>query len=107
MPTQQGSAQAPKLLFDTLQLGLAPFNLDTTKGSNEQHKLHEIVPRQAGSHQTVADAAPAAGAVLPLPGVGFTSSMPAVLSRKAYSKAVSLRRSNLQQTPIHNKLLTL
>lgn len=44
-----------------------------------------------------AGAAVAAAAVLPLPGLGFTSSIPAVLSRKAYSKAVSLRRSNLQR----------
>jgi hypothetical protein len=39
----------------------------------------------------------AAAADLLLPGRGFTPSMPAVLSRKAYSKAVSFRRSNLQR----------
>lgn len=39
----------------------------------------------------------AAAAALLLPGVGCTASMPAVLSRKAYSNAVSFSLSNLQQ----------
>lgn len=47
-------------------------------------------PQQAGSAQL------AAAAALVLPAVGCTASMPAVLSRKAYSKAVSLSLSNLQ-----------
>jgi hypothetical protein len=38
----------------------------------------------------------AVAAVLALPGRGLTSSMPAVFSRNAYSKAVSFNRSNLQ-----------